>query len=108
MTKVLNKRKTPRIDCSVPVDGQEGGIFAQVKTIDFSKGGLGLISQSQIPLNEEIAVEIDLGENEEPVLVLGKVKWVRPLPDSSYFRVGLSFETVLSGIESRLNQYFSA
>ena len=103
--KASDKRKMKRVDCSVPIDGKKNSVFAHVKTIDFSKGGLGLISQDAIPLNKEIAVEIDLGENQEPVLVRGKVKWVVPIKNTPNFRVGLSFEDFLSGSQSRLSQY---
>lgn len=106
MPTALNKRKNTRLDCLVPVDGKEGGVFSTVRTIDFSKGGLGLVSHAAIPLNEEIAIEIDFGLDEAPILVLGRVRWVEPISDTANFRVGLSFETVLTGGKSRLNKFF--
>ena len=101
-----NKRKNERVFCVVPVDGKEDGIFGHTITIDFSKGGLGFISLKKVPLNKEIPIEIEFSEQEDPVLVLGKVRWVRPLPDSMSFRIGLSFEDILAGSKSRLNAYF--
>ncbi len=77
-----------------------------MRTVDFSKGGIGLVSHLQIPIDEEVAIEIDFGMDEAPVLVLGKVRWVVPNNGSETFRVGLSFETVLNGGKSRLNKYF--
>ena len=101
-----NKRKSRRLDCLVPVDGKEGGVFSSVRTLDFSKGGIGLVSHMEIPINEEVAIEIDFGMDEAPVLVLGRVRWIEPISNTPNFRVGLSFETVLAGGKSRLNKYF--
>jgi len=103
-----NKRKNERINCAVPVDGKEGSLFSGLKTLDFSKGGLGFISEHEIPLNKEIVIEIDLSNNTEPVLAIGKVKWVEPISDSKNFRIGMSFEDVIGGSKSRLNKYFSS
>ena len=107
ISELSNKRKAQRLDCLVPVDGQQGGVFSNVRTVDFSKGGIGILSERKIPLNEEIAIEIDFGIDEPPVLVLGKVRWVRPIPGKEgIFRVGLSFETVIQGGQTRLSRYF--
>jgi Tfp pilus assembly protein PilZ len=101
-----NKRKSKRLNCIVPVEGKEGSIFDQLKTVDFGKGGLGFISQYRIPINKEIAIEIDLKEEEAPVFVIGKVKWIYPLINSNNFRIGVSFENIYKGSKSRLNKYF--
>lgn len=103
--KMQNQRKNNRLDCIVPVDGQSGSLFDHTKAIDISKGGLGFISLNAIPINEEIFIELDLSEDEEPVLVKAKVKWVEPIKNSDKYRIGMAFEDVLSGSKSRLNQY---
>ena len=106
--KVKNKRQSERKDCFVPVDGKTGGPFSAVKTINFSKGGLGFISYRKIPLNKQIPIEIDLHGDKEPVLVIGKVKWVRPIENvnGGAYRIGVVFGDILQGSQSRLNKYF--
>ena len=101
-----NKRRNERFNCIVPVESKEGSIFDKTKTIDISKGGLGFISQNVIPLNQEVAIEIDLTEDGEPVFVIGKVQWVRPIANSEKFRIGVSFDKILKGSKSRLDKYF--
>ena len=101
-----NKRKNKRISCLVPVDGKTGSVFEETKTIDFSKGGMGFISHQRIPLHKKIAIAIELSENEEPVVVIGTVQWVRPISQSDCFRCGLSFEEIVSGSKTRLSRYF--
>lgn len=102
----MNKRKSKRQECYVPVDGKTGGVFDQTQTVDISKGGLGFISRRKIPLDKEIPIELDMGDNENPIFVIGKVKWVRPLEDSDSYRVGVIFKDVLKGSKTRLQQYF--
>ena len=100
-----DQRKTARFGCTVPVDGKQGSLFEKLQTVDFSKGGLGFISQRKIPLNKEVAIELDFGES-EPVIVMAKVKWVRPIRESDYYRVGMHFENLVAGTKSRLKRYF--
>lgn len=106
MSKIEKRRKTKRIDCVVPVESKEGGIFDHVKTIDFGRGGVGFVCDHEIPLNQEIAIELDLTEEGEPAYVIGKVRWVQPIEKSKQFRIGLSFDDMLRGSKTRLNKYF--
>ena len=99
-------RKSQRISCLVPVDGKTGSTFDHTQTIDFSKGGFGLISSHFIPRNKQMPIEIDLGENEDPVFVIGKVQWVKKIKGTTTYRVGMHFTEVLKGSKSRLSSYF--
>ena len=102
------KRKNKRYYCTVPVDGKEGSTFDQTRTVDISRHGIGFISQSAIPLNEKIAVEIAVAPEAEPVLVMGVVKWVRKISDCDQYRIGMIFSEVISGSAASLNKYLRA
>jgi len=106
MGKKSEMRKNKRTECFVPVDGKEGTVFDQVKTVDISKGGLGFISRHPIPVNKQIPIEIAFSEEGDPVFVLGKVTWVDSLAGTQNYRIGLTFENVFRGSKSRLNNYF--
>ena len=106
MPEIDHKRKSERVSCVVPVEGKDGSLFEIAQTIDVSHGGIGFISRHQIPLNKEVMVALDLEPGEDPVFVLAKVRWVVPIPASSNFRIGMSFENVLRGSKSRLDSYF--
>lgn len=105
--KPSNKRKALRVNCTVPVEGKQGGIFDDTATVDISKGGMGFISRKQIPVNKKIAIEITLDQEEDPVLVVGRVRWVKYLTPNQLFRIGLKFINILSGRKSRLSDYFA-
>lgn len=105
--KTIENRKSPRRECVVPVEGQQGCFFDNVCALDISQGGLGFLSVQPVPLRKKIAVEVDLGFEQDPVLMLAEVKWVKPLRQGRQYRVGMKFvKVLLSGSISRLKQYF--
>ncbi len=100
-----NKRKNARYFCAVPVDGKQGGPFELSKTVDFSQGGLGLISDHQISLNKEIAIQLDLSEEGQSALVVGKVRWVSQIAETNHFRIGIVFKEILQGSRAYMRNY---
>lgn len=107
MQSVADKRKDKRLPCLVPVDSKSGGPFDHTQTFDISKRGLGFISDHKIPLNKKIAIELDLYASGDPVVVVGRVKWARPINGTSKFKIGLYFESLLQGKRSQLSDYFN-
>lgn len=96
-TQYQNQRQSERFDCAVPVDGKTGSTFDGLKTVDVSKDGIGFVSNHELPLNQRIAVELSLSPEDDPVVVMGVVKWARQISNSEQFRIGLRFEDVISG-----------
>ena len=105
MKNTKEQRKAKRYNCAVPVDGKQGSPFDHTRTVDISRNGIGFISDTALPLHQKIAVEIALSPDGEPVVVMGVVKWVRKLTDCDQYRIGMTFAQVLSGSQTRLNQY---
>ena len=106
MTAATNKRKSPRRGCAVPIDSKKGSYFEESQTCDISKGGIGLVTKTAVPVDSTMAVEIALTPKSEPILTMGTVRWVSELPNASGYRVGLSFNDVSDTSESRLENYF--
>lgn len=104
--KQLEKRRSIRYDCQVPIESKKGSAFDQSQTVDISPGGIGFISNKAVPIDTTMAVEIALSSEREPVLVWGQVRWVRQIAKSDYYRVGMTFSKIASGLKSGLNQYF--
>ena len=101
-----DKRKNQRQSCRVPVDGKGGGAFDSICTVDFSKRGLGFISKKKISQNKRIAVQLELTSDDDPVFVIGCVKWAHPIMNSDHYRIGMTFEDLLRGSKTRLDKYF--
>ena len=106
MPATTNKRCEPRRNCFVPVESKLESSFDQTQTVDISRHGIGFISSHVHNINEKIAIEIQLKPNTEPVLVVGIVKWVRKISDADQYRVGLTYDEILSGSPRRLDRYF--
>src|SRR3989338_707775 len=104
--EMSDHRKNARKVCVVPVDGKEGCVFDRTRAVDFSRGGLGFVSEHRIPVNKKIPIEIDLSDEGTPVLVIGRVTWVHSIPESNHFRIGVTFTDILHGSKSRLGRYF--
>ena len=106
MSSSPQKRKAKRVDCNVPVEGKQGALFDDSKTVNISEGGVGIITKTAVPIDTTMAVEISLSPKSEPIIALGQVKWVSQIPDSDSYRVGLSFSDAVNTSKSRLSKYF--
>src|SRR6185503_14460851 len=100
MKNAAEKRKSPRFECQVPIMTKKGTAFDTSQTVDISQGGVGIISERFIPINTKMAVEIALAPESEPVLTVGRVKWVQKIPQSDQFRIGMVFSKVARDINS--------
>ncbi len=105
MNKAQERRRAHRKRCIVPVDAKQDSVFGKSQTIDFSKTGMGFFSSVSIPLQTKVAIEIELDPQGESVVVVGRVKWVRPLTDSEAYRYGVQFEQLPTAVRSRLSKY---
>ena len=108
MCAAANQRSENRYNCLVPVEGKQGSEFAQTKTFDISRHGIGLISSHAVGINQKIALEIVLKPDTKPVMVIGVVKWVRKLGVSNQYRVGMVFSEIISGSSTRLDKYVAS
>ena len=104
---VSEKRTSPRIDCRVPVLCRKGTLFDNSQTLDVSKGGIGLLSSKFVPLNTNLVMEIALTPKSEPLLAVGKVKWVQKLGAQERYRLGMAFTDISQDCRGRLSEYLA-
>ncbi|MBF0571783.1 MAG: PilZ domain-containing protein [Candidatus Omnitrophica bacterium] len=106
MTISFNNRMETRNNCSVPVESKNDSSFGQTRTVDISRHGIGFISPYPHKVNEKVAIGIQLKPNKDPVLVIGIVKWVNSLSDSSGYRIGMRYDESFLDSQRRLEHYF--
>ncbi len=106
MTIVANKRRYSRSDCFVPVIGKPGEYFANTKTVDISRRGLGFLSKESIPIGKRVTIELDFSEFDDSVLVIGEVMWSRFEQSTQHYRIGLNFVDILWGSRLKLDRHF--
>ncbi len=89
----VENRKYPRVPfkksvkCAIGKDDVQSGEIAQ----DLSEGGIRIRSNVFISLGQEVSLSIQLGEEEDTVEVNGRVVWVRFIPYSEVYQVGIEF-----------------
>jgi hypothetical protein len=97
-------RQGLRRECMVPVDSHEG-TFDKIRTVDISQKGVGLICNYPMPVDDDIAVKVDLTPRGESVVVWGKVRWVKRIAHTGNYRIGVKFtDQILCGSRSRLSR----
>ena len=101
-----DKRKDDRRQCVVPVESKKGSVFENTQTVDISKSGMGFVSSHALAFKQKIPIELALSPKGDPVLVVGEVQWIRPLPGKKKYRTGMIFTDILNGSKLRLEQYF--
>jgi len=104
--KSKDKRQMKRYECVVPIEGKSGSAFDNSQSVDVCKNGVGFVVNTYVPVNTKMAIELDLTPDGDDVLVVAQVKWIRPMPDSGSFRIGLCFKEIKSGSKSRIEKYF--
>ena len=108
MKKIKNIRSVERKSCHVPVDPRLGE-SERMRTVDISREGLGLECDHPMTVGQEVAVRMDLSARGDSVLVWGKVRWVRRLPGSGSYRLGIGFtEYVPNSSPTRLRKYLDS
>lgn len=91
MTGFSDERRFPRTPAAFPVrfrvvpDG--GGRYYEARGVDLSAAGLRFFSAEAVPPRAGLIVELRL-PGEPPLRSLGRVAWVRELPDEFGFEVG--------------------
>lgn len=96
-----NKREHPRSSFREPVGYQtsgEEGLPVGALAGDISQGGVRIRVQEFIPLRTVLQMKIRMTDPERMVPVKGQVVWVREVPHSEVYDVGIKFLEILQSI----------
>jgi len=93
----MNKRQYPRFPFKEPVDYQmkEDGAGAGALADDISRGGVRIRVQKFLPLGSILQLKIHMSQPVRVFQVKGRVVWVRELPHSDCYDIGIKFLEVL-------------
>ena len=102
------RRVTPRHRAYRPVRlRQPGGIpFVETLTKDLAGGGLRCLTPMPLPVATTLTVEIGISA-EEPLEVRGRTAWLRLIPHSEQFDLGIAFMEMSPQSKRRLSAYLS-
>ena len=100
-----DRRTSVRLRAYRPVQlRQPGGGLLPVQTLtkDVSLGGLKCLSPFVIPVSTEVRVDLMLW-GDEPIEIRGKAAWLREIPESEQFEIGIIFLDVSPQTKRRLS-----
>lgn len=99
------KRTAQRLSCRVPVLCKKGTMFDNSQTVDIGERGIGFFSSHFIPVDTNMILEISLSPKVDPLLAVGKVKWVQKVGYMDRYRVGMEFSDITENAKVRLSEY---
>ena len=89
------RRSTPRRRAYLPVRiSQTETPIIETLSKDVGLGGVCCVSPSLTPVGTEVLVELDLPVGQEVLMLRGRTVWVRVLPDSEQFDLGIRFHNM--------------
>ena len=95
---VAEKRKFPRMECSVPVGYAilDEDYTALIENISY--GGVYIDAETILDIGQEILLNIQLTEDRQPFTVIGEVAWHSPKGMGVKFKMGFDL-SMLSGLD---------
>ena len=96
----MDQRKHPRFSFTEPVGYQtnEASLPAGALAGDISRGGVRIRVQQFIPLRTVLELKIHMTNPDRIVPVKGQVMWVREVPHSEVYDIGIRFIEILQSI----------
>jgi len=61
---------------------------------DASADGVNILTKDRLFLNDRIALEVELPDGNDPLVLSGRVIWSKPTIESSMWDIGLQFDEV--------------
>src|SRR5665213_1896250 len=61
---------------------------------DASANGINILTKDRLFFNDHIALEVELPDGNDPLVLNGRVMWSKPINDSSMWNIGLQFDEV--------------
>jgi len=103
------RRQSARVQCYLPVrfvvQGQRRVI--QTLTKDLGLGGLRCLSPVVTPAAAPLSLEITLGAGTRPLNVQAKVVWLKEVPQSQQFHLGIVFKDLSEEDTKLLSTYLN-
>ena len=61
---------------------------------DASANGVNILTKDRLFINDRIALEVELPDGIDPLVLNGRVMWSKPTNESSMWDIGLEFDEV--------------
>ncbi len=92
---VKEKRGSPRVNARLPLQFKDIQrpieTYAGSLTKDVSTSGISFVSSEFLSIFTRLLLEVSIPSFSRPVKAISKVAWIRKIPRSSQYNVGLQF-----------------
>jgi hypothetical protein len=88
------------LETPVTLVASAGIVRFRAKTVDLSGGGVQILSPRPIKAGDTVHVDLGPGDDEEPLLLRGRVVWVYPTGRS--WQAGIEFRDVSAATRERI------
>jgi c-di-GMP-binding flagellar brake protein YcgR len=100
------KRKYMRFNVLMDAICRTGGALKKLKISDFSKEGVGVLSNEAFEEGENVEMELMIPGDNVPVILQGEVAWAKsPFEESVKYKSGVKFKNMTNGDKSRILEY---
>lgn len=88
---MLEKRRTPRIDISLPIAFSYNGKTIRGNTSNISREGMFILTDTVLPVDAEIALFFQLPDDAEMMQVDSRVAWTKMVSSKAPAGMGIAF-----------------
>jgi c-di-GMP-binding flagellar brake protein YcgR len=106
---VIEKRRFPRLDCSMPVQykriGSDDEDFSQTLTRDISEGGIRMIVEEYVPINSRITLIASFPFKNKKVKAFSKIVWSKRHSVQTSYELGVEFIGITTTARKDIAQF---
>ena len=104
------QRRHPRVSLASPLRYQFKNThrFGSTVGLDISEGGLKFFSEEFMPIGTSMVLEICLGSMLKFINAVADVVWLRKMPHSERYQVGLKFSEIDEPYHQLVRDYIKA
>ncbi len=103
---MVERRRFMRFDVLFDALCKRSGALKKFKVENFSREGIGIVSDDEFDLGEQVDLEMSIPGDNVPVVMSGEVAWAdEGALDMSGFKGGLKFEKIENTDRSRILDY---
>ena len=103
---MTEKRKYMRFNIFLDALCKSCGFQKKLKVDNFSREGLGILSEDEIPEGENVEIELLIPGDNIPVIVSGEIAWTTKInAESEKYKSGVKFKTIDNSDRSRILHY---
>ncbi len=108
---VKERRKCPRIDARLPLQFKDIQrpieTYAGSLTKDISESGVRFVSNDFLSIFTRLLLEVSVPSFSRPIKAISKVAWIRKVPRSNQYSVGLQFMDMTEEDSKHLSSFIS-